>query len=525
MSILCTAFVILGPVLLGLGVTYSGISASTSTEKTFGVPNEKGFYGTLEPSLPPNGSSHHKPPATPTMQRWTSIAVCPQTINLTASDGFTINVNVINVTNLVGYDFRLGYNNTIVTAIDVSVGDFFPKDSFVVRKEILTVWLHGEKTSFVWVAVCGPLGSDFKVSGNGTLATVRFKAISTGSCALKLYDTQLLADDGEVFYEDIAHNVIDGYVQCKIYEHEIAAYLNAPIHLQPESSWLINGLAVNKGLCNETDVSFQLLIDGEVVNSTIASLLITGSSISLTYMFTPTEERIYNVTAQVKPVPNEEHTQNNAASANVVVRTQIRVPQDYATIQEAIDAAVSGETIIVASGIYHEHIGIDKSLTLVGESCNTTIIDGDGETKVILVIKASRVRLTGFTIRNGAGGILLEYSNNSVITGNIIINTMDGLSLLFSHNNTIISNTIKDNEMGLFLGDSNSNTVYYNNLINNIEQAVTMGSQNTWDNGVEGNYWSDYKGEDPNGDGIGDTPYVIDENNRDNYPLMKQKLD
>jgi nitrous oxidase accessory protein NosD len=43
---------------------------------------------------------------------------------------------------------------------------------------------------------------------------------------------------------------------------------------------------------------------------------------------------------------------------------------------------------------------------------------------------------------------------------------------------------------------------------------------NFWDNGEEGNYWEDYNGTDANNDGIGDTPYVIDDNNVDNYPLM-----
>jgi len=45
-------------------------------------------------------------------------------------------------------------------------------------------------------------------------------------------------------------------------------------------------------------------------------------------------------------------------------------------------------------------------------------------------------------------------------------------------------------------------------------------STNFWDNGKEGNYWGNYNGSDMNGDGICDTPYVIDASNQDNYPLM-----
>jgi len=68
------------------------------------------------------------------------------------------------------------------------------------------------------------------------------------------------------------------------------------------------------------------------------------------------------------------------------------------------------------------------------------------------------------------------------------------------------------------LGSSNAK-LYHNNLINNTQQA-SSASANSWDDGLEGNYWSDYTGVDSNKDGIGDSPHVIDASNLDNYPLM-----
>jgi hypothetical protein len=56
--------------------------------------------------------------------------------------------------------------------------------------------------------------------------------------------------------------------------------------------------------------------------------------------------------------------------------------------------------------------------------------------------------------------------------------------------------------------------------------ANTIANHSIWDNGTVGNYWSDYLTRYPNaseidGTGVGDTPFYINPNNIDNYPLME----
>ena len=81
----------------------------------------------------------------------------------------------------------------------------------------------------------------------------------------------------------------------------------------------------------------------------------------------------------------------------------IRVPDDYPTIQAAIDAASSGYKINVSSGTYFEHLIIDKPLKLIGEDKSTTIIDGGGSGNCVHVT-ADTVEISGFTIQNGTDG-------------------------------------------------------------------------------------------------------------------------
>jgi parallel beta-helix repeat protein len=124
-------------------------------------------------------------------------------------------------------------------------------------------------------------------------------------------------------------------------------------------------------------------------------------------------------------------------------------------------------------------------------------------------------------------GIRLDYSSNNTVSGNNItthLNGVYGIFLYSSSNNTVSGNNITTNDVGIVLDYSSNNVIYHNNFVDNHEQVSSNTSMNVWDDGYPsgGNYWSDYNGTDANHDGIGDTPYVIDANNTDHYPLMVQ---
>ncbi len=201
------------------------------------------------------------------------------------------------------------------------------------------------------------------------------------------------------------------------------------------------------------------------------------------------------------------------------------------------------------------------------QSSNNTISENEitNNFECIRIIDSSKIQIIGNSLVGNNGGIALGGTNNTlyknsiqakyigidiygnyntistnnitdcdtgfffggdtvhnIVSGNNIENNNFALYFEQASNHSIIANNIANNSYGVYLDWYSFNMrIYHNAFSNNSNQMVSNpDNPNSLDNGIEGNYWSNYLGVDLNRDGIGDTPHVIDAGNTDNYPLM-----
>ena len=335
------------------------------------------------------------------------------------------------------------------------------------------------------------------------------------------------------------------------------------------------------------------------------------------------------------------HVYNMIGGTTSWVSTGYSVYVKYSSIQEAINNAIHGSSVLVSSGTYYEHLVVNKSISLIGENENTAFVDGNF-TGNVLNVTASNVTVSGFTFQksglsdsscgvyvngrvtdvnvsrnivkdnyvgvlvfNSTGcivagnavfsnyddgirlklctdiavsgnivssnrfyGVNLHDSNRNAVLGNSVSNNTYGFcanrnsdnnivsknSFLsssysaigvywYSDNNIVSGNTVNANHIGIdvewasagnsFLDNAVSNNAYgvwlsrssanlflHNSFAENTQKVYSFDSTNIFDDGFEGNYWSDYSGVDLNQNGIGDMPYILSVGNADDFPLM-----
>jgi parallel beta-helix repeat protein len=157
---------------------------------------------------------------------------------------------------------------------------------------------------------------------------------------------------------------------------------------------------------------------------------------------------------------------------------------------------------------------------------NITLITSEG----ISVYQSSNGKVAGNQVSAQTASIRLDQAHNNNISRNNATDSYDGVEIWSSQNNSIVENNITGNSWGIRLSDSSNNKIFHNNFFNNTHQVyLDNEGKDIWDDGFPsgGNYWSDYREKYPNAtetdnSGLWNTPYVLDINNRDNYPIIPE---
>ena len=168
-------------------------------------------------------------------------------------------------------------------------------------------------------------------------------------------------------------------------------------------------------------------------------------------------------------------------SISIILSSTFNVPQDYSTIQSAIDASNDGDIITVDANIYYENINFNgKNISLIGDNRETTIIDGSQLNSVVRFENGENetTLISNFTIQNGrkgaqhdggfhwpenyGGGIFCKSSSptisNCIVSNNSAVDGGGAGIFIHSSSSPVLNDVIITNNIGVHGGGIHVNT-------------------------------------------------------------------
>lgn len=151
---------------------------------------------------------------------------------------------------------------------------------------------------------------------------------------------------------------------------------------------------------------------------------------------------------------------------------------NYTSIQDAVNNANNGDTILVYSGSYTENLYVDKELTIKSKSGNpdNTIVQAANSSIHVFDVTADNVTISGFNITGASmslkSGIFLYRVEDCLITNNIILKNRYGIHLDRSSNNKLRNNIIDSNVGAVWFGESSNNNTLINNTVSNNKGGI-----------------------------------------------------
>jgi parallel beta-helix repeat protein len=370
----------------------------------------------------------------------------------------------------------------------------------------------------IQVRAIGKIGIWFIDSSN---CSVLENMIMDSGCAFR-FDR---SSNNSVVGNTITRNTSGGYIQDSSNNNTIRGNTISDNQAGAISIYSsLNNSIVGNTIKNNTR---GILIGSSSNNTSIINNVFIRDGLEVMHSY---QNIVKNNTVNGKPLVYlediSEYTVTDAGQVILVNCDSIRVENldlSNTTIGVHLDrtnnSIISGNTITTNIDYGIRSLGISSNITILGN--NITSNDDCG-----IVVGIDDSRIIGNTVASSHDTGIVFGGNSNTIAGNNIRNNGYGMSFIGS-SNTVSGNNITNNEYGLSVQGS-SNRIYHNNIVNNTYQVnVEEEDANIWDDGLEGNYWSDYAGVDLNHDGIGDSAYMItplttppELRQFDHYPLI-----
>jgi parallel beta-helix repeat protein len=492
----------------------------------------------------------------------TKMSVVPNYFEVLPEDTFTVNVTVEDMNDLSAWQVTLKYNGTVINCTEAWIPD---GDVFAGEPNISVPSILNEPTYERYSQVPRTMdGYNYTLFGNtllsgsvnvthGILCRLNFTVLMRGSTFLSIatkdspvqftetawdlsYSLLLNSNSQEMTFTQESGTVVSG----RQYNLAILAagggitsppsgtysyYEGTVVQVNATASngyffdhWVLDGSTA--GSANPKSVTMT-------VNHTLTPVFVQAQSVGTIYVRTDGA-----IDPVVVPLATEDNVTysflGSFSNSNVVVqRSNIVIDGNGYTLQG--NGTGEGFSLYGVDNVTIKNTnikGFDRGVHFYSTHQSSIIGNNITENNYIGVsLFGSNNVLSGNNVSaNNGDGIRLELSSYNTLSANVLKGNLQGIFLDHSWNNTLVGNSISENTgVGICLSSSSNNSIHHNNLASNTNQILIMHygdpSVNVWDNGFEGNYWSNYTSLDSDRDGIGDVQYVIDVGNIDNYPL------
>jgi parallel beta-helix repeat protein len=270
--------------------------------------------------------------------------------------------------------------------------------------------------------------------------------------------------------------------------------------------WIMGDITLDPGVSLVIEPGVQVLFTGPYSFHVEGHLFASGTQ----------DSRIVFTSGYASPQPGDWNGITVWGSGHAEIR-HARVSYGWSVVFNT-----GGNNTVEQTTFSYNHAGIEvldsSANMLIGNEFRENILYG-----IWMSGFSSHNLIQDSTFESVGTGILIDYVNGSgnLIQSNIVgTNYLEGVAAFNSQGFEIRCNSFTENlPFGISVYES-SLLIHHNNFLAPPFSAFENRSLSTWDDGSEGNYWIDYEGTDADGDGIGDTPYHIEVDSYDYYPLM-----